>query len=64
MGNFSYVDIFLTKGIEYVLVIDFLLIFILFWKALTTPVEKLEKLPQRTNKRKRQVVARARFKKE
>jgi hypothetical protein len=64
MGAFSYVDIFLTKGIEYVLVIDFLLIFILFWRALTTPVEKLEKLPQRANKRKRQVASRGRFKKE
>ena len=53
MGAFSYVDIFLTKGIEYLLVIDFLLIFILFWKALTTPVEKLEKLPQRPKKRKK-----------
>jgi len=53
MGAFSYVDIFLTHGIEYLLVIDFLLIFILFWKALTTPVEKLEKLPQRPGKRKR-----------
>ncbi|MBW2038836.1 MAG: glycine cleavage system protein H [Deltaproteobacteria bacterium] len=30
-------DIFLTKGIEYLLVIDFLLILILFWMALTTP---------------------------
>lgn len=53
MGAFSYVDIFFTKGIEYLLVIDFLLIFVLFWRALTTPVEKLEKLPQRANKRKR-----------
>jgi hypothetical protein len=53
MGAFSYVDIFLTKGIEYLLVIDFLLIFILFWKALSTPVEKLEKLPQRAARRKK-----------
>jgi len=56
MGAFSYVDIFLTKGIEYLLVIDFLLIFVLFWKALTTPVEKLEKLPKRLNKRKRHAI--------
>lgn len=56
MGAFSYVDIFLTKGIEYLLVIDFLLIFVLFWKALTTPVEKLEKLPQYPKKRKRRTV--------
>jgi hypothetical protein len=53
MGAFSYVDIFLTKGIEYLLVIDFLLIFILFWKALTTPADKLEKLPQRAARRKK-----------
>jgi hypothetical protein len=53
MGSFTYENIFLTKGIEYLLVIDFLLIFILFWKALTTPLEKLEKLPQRPRKRKR-----------
>ena len=56
MGSFSYVDIFLTKGIEYLLVIDFLLIFVLFWKALTTPVEKLEKLPKRLSKRKRHAI--------
>ena len=53
MGIFTYEDMFLTKGIEYLLVIDFLLIFILFWRAMTTPLEKLEKLPQRANKRKR-----------
>jgi hypothetical protein len=58
VGAFSYVDIFLTKGIEYLLVIDFLLIFILFWKALTTPVEKLEKLPQRPRRRKRHAIQR------
>jgi hypothetical protein len=56
MAPFSYVDIFLTKGIEYVLVIDFLLIFILFWKALTTPIEKLEKLPRRPIRRKKRAV--------
>ena len=56
MGAFSYVDIFFTHGIEYLLVIDFLLIFVLFWKALTTPVEKLEKLPQRPKKHKRLTV--------
>jgi hypothetical protein len=56
VGAFSYIDIFLTKGIEYLLVIDFLLIFILFWKALTTPAEKLEKLPKRSSRRKRHAI--------
>jgi len=40
MELFSYVDIFATKGIEYLLVIDFLLIFILFWRVLNTPVRE------------------------
>jgi hypothetical protein len=40
MGIFAYEDIFLTKGIEYLLVIDFLLIFILFWMALTAPAKE------------------------
>ena len=53
MTPFAYEDIFLTHGIEYLLVIDFLLIFVFFWKALTTPIEKLEKLPRRINGRKR-----------
>ena len=44
MGAFTYVDIFLTKGIEYLLVIDFLLVFILFWMALTTPAEEAQKV--------------------
>lgn len=43
MGAFTYVDIFLTKGIEYLLVIDFLLIFILFWKALSVSAEEVQK---------------------
>ena len=34
MEGFTYVDIFATKGIEYLLVIGFLLLFILFWKFL------------------------------
>jgi hypothetical protein len=50
---FVYQDIFLTHGIEYLLVIDFLLLFVFFWRALTTPVEKLEKLPRRINGRKK-----------
>ena len=34
MENFVYVDIFATKGIEYLLVILFLLVFIGFWQYL------------------------------
>jgi hypothetical protein len=43
MGIFAYEDMFLTKGIEYLLVIDFLLIFILFWMALTAPAKETRK---------------------
>lgn len=32
MESFSYVDIFATKGIEYILVIAFLILFVFFWK--------------------------------
>jgi hypothetical protein len=55
MTPFAYEDIFLTHGIEYLLVIDFLLIFVLFWKALTTPIEKLEKIPRQINGRKKRI---------
>jgi hypothetical protein len=34
MESFSYVDIFATKGIEYILVIAFLILFVFFWKYL------------------------------
>ncbi len=37
MEGFSYVDIFATKHIEYLLVIGFLLLFIPFWKLLNRP---------------------------
>jgi glycine cleavage system H protein len=39
MESFTYVDIFATKGIEYLLVIGFLMIFILFWRFLSTPAK-------------------------
>jgi glycine cleavage system H protein len=35
MEAFTYVNIFDTKGIEYVLVITFLLLVISFWRYLT-----------------------------
>ena len=34
MEDFSYVDLFATKGVEYLLVIVFLLILIRLWKFL------------------------------
>ncbi len=40
MEGFTYVDIFATKGPEYLLVISILLTFILFWKMLSTPAKK------------------------
>jgi glycine cleavage system H protein len=39
MEGFTYVDIFATKGIEYLLVIGFLMVFILFWRTLNTPAK-------------------------
>lgn len=39
MEGFTYVDIFATKGIEYLLVIGFLMVFIFFWKVLSTPAK-------------------------
>jgi len=37
MEGFSYVDIFATKHFEYLLVIGFLLLFIVFWRFLSRP---------------------------
>jgi glycine cleavage system H protein len=37
MEGFTYVDIFATKGIEYLLVIGFLIIIIPFWRFLRVP---------------------------
>ena len=39
MEGFSYVDIFATKHIEYLLVIGFLLFFIVFWRFLSRPAK-------------------------
>lgn len=39
MEGFSYVDIFATKHIEYLLVIGFLLFFTVFWRFLTRPAK-------------------------
>lgn len=37
MEGFSYVDIFATKGIEYLLVLGFLLALVAFWRILNKP---------------------------
>jgi glycine cleavage system H protein len=41
MEGFSYVDIFATKGIEYLLVIGFLLLFVVFWTFLSRPARRV-----------------------
>jgi glycine cleavage system H protein len=41
MEGFSYVDIFATKHIEYLLVIGFLLFFIFFWRFLSRPSKSI-----------------------
>lgn len=38
MDAYHYIDIFATKGIEYLLVISYLLLLIFFWKLLNKPV--------------------------
>jgi glycine cleavage system H protein len=32
MENFTYIDIFSTKGVEYIVVIIFLILIVWFWK--------------------------------
>jgi glycine cleavage system H lipoate-binding protein len=41
MEGFTYVDIFATKGIEYLLVISFLLLFTFFWRMLNRPANAI-----------------------
>jgi hypothetical protein len=36
MEGFTYVDIFSTKGIEYIIVIAFLILIACFWKYIKT----------------------------
>lgn len=40
MDGFSYVDIFATKGVEYLLVLAFLAVLLLFWRFLNAPAGK------------------------
>jgi len=43
MDQFSYVDIFATKGFEYLLVIGFFLLLVAFWSLLTVPKKEIRK---------------------
>jgi glycine cleavage system H protein len=47
MEGFSYVDIFATKHIEYLLVIGFLLLFIPFWRFLNRPARAVFEAAER-----------------
>ncbi|MBM4338642.1 MAG: glycine cleavage system protein H [Deltaproteobacteria bacterium] len=47
MEGFSYVDIFATKHIEYLLVIGFLLLFIPFWRLLNRPAKAIFEVAER-----------------
>src|SRR4030042_591738 len=47
MEGFSYVDIFATKHIEYLLVIGFLLLFIPFWRLLNRPAKTVFEAAER-----------------
>jgi hypothetical protein len=43
MSEFSYIDIFATKGFEYLLVIGFFLVLVGFWSLLTIPKKEIRK---------------------
>jgi len=47
MDGFSYTNIFDTKGIEYLIVIGFLILVIPFWRALNKPVKVKEAISER-----------------
>ena len=46
MSEFSYIDIFATKGIEYLLVIGFFLLLAAFWSFLSVPKKEIRKAQQ------------------
>jgi glycine cleavage system H protein len=50
MEGFTYFDIFATKGIEYIVIIAFLLLLIPFWIALNRQSNKKKQLQQSLNK--------------
>jgi hypothetical protein len=43
VSQFSYIDIFATKGFEYLLVIGFFLLLVAFWTLLTVPKKEIRK---------------------
>ena len=43
MNEFSYIDIFATKGFEYLLVIGFFLVLVAFWTFLNSPRKEILK---------------------
>jgi len=43
VSQFSYIDIFATKGFEYLLVIGFFLLLVAFWSLLTVPKKEIRK---------------------
>ncbi len=48
MEGFHYVNLFATKGIEYLIVIGFLIVFILYWQYLNRPARTRASLASRT----------------
>jgi glycine cleavage system H lipoate-binding protein len=43
MESFYYIDIFETKGIEYIMVIGYLIVLIFFWRLLSKPEPNLQR---------------------
>lgn len=43
MESYTYVNIFATKGLEYLLLICFLIIFVIFIRYLSPPAKKYKK---------------------
>lgn len=44
MDGFTYKDIFDTKGIEYIIIISFLLLIIVFWNVINRPIKVKESI--------------------
>jgi len=45
MESFKYVDLFATKGIEYIFIVGFLLILVVYWRYLNKPIMTAAKPP-------------------
>ena len=48
MEGFTYVNIFATKGVEYLLVISVLLLFIPFWRMVSSPAKVVSQATERS----------------